>query len=59
MDNLGFLGIAYAVVWLALAAYLFSIMRRQRALEKRMDALKKRNERGAPEPPAGSGGLRD
>ena len=43
MDNLGFLGIAYGIVWIAIAAYLFWILRRQRALERRMDALR-RNE---------------
>lgn len=39
MDGLGFLGLAYIVVWLGLAGYLFSVSRRQRALEKRLDAL--------------------
>jgi CcmD family protein len=48
MDNLGFLGIAYAIVWIALAAYLFSIVRRQRSLEKRMDELQRRDERDNP-----------
>jgi CcmD family protein len=50
MDNLGFLGIAYAFVWLALGAYLLSIMRRQKSLERRIEDLKKRDEREGLEP---------
>jgi len=37
MDNLGFLGIAYALVWIGFALYLFSIARRLRKLEDRLD----------------------
>lgn len=40
MSKLAYLGIAYGVVWLAIAGYLISIARRQRALEKKMDDLK-------------------
>jgi CcmD family protein len=45
VDNLGFLGIAYGLVWLAIAAYLFSIVRRQRALERRMESLRDAQQR--------------
>jgi CcmD family protein len=40
MDGLTFLGAAYTLVWLGIAIYLFSISRRQRALERRILALK-------------------
>lgn len=39
MRNLGFLAGAYALVWIALGAYLFSIVRRQRRLEARLDQV--------------------
>jgi len=39
LDNLGFLGIAYAVVWIFLGAYLIWIAQRQRRLERRLDEL--------------------
>ncbi|HVL50158.1 MAG TPA: CcmD family protein [Actinomycetota bacterium] len=39
MDGLGFLGLAYGLVWLGIALFLFSISRRQRSLEKRIDEL--------------------
>ncbi len=41
MDNLGFLGIAYALVWIGFVLYLFSIARRLRRLESRLDKGKK------------------
>lgn len=41
MDNLGFLGIAYALVWLGFVLYLLSIGRRIRRLEDRLDKGKK------------------
>lgn len=44
MSNLAFLGIAYAIVWIAIAAYLASLTRRQRAIEKRMEELARRRE---------------
>lgn len=37
MDNLGFLGIAYALVWIGFVLYLFSIARRLRKLEERLN----------------------
>lgn len=40
MSKLAYLGMAYAVVWIAIAGYLVSIARRQRALEKKMEELK-------------------
>lgn len=39
MSALGYLGVGYALVWLVLAAYLFSIARRQKALQARIDDL--------------------
>ncbi|MEX2587780.1 MAG: CcmD family protein [Actinomycetota bacterium] len=39
MDSLGFLGLAYIVVWIGLAGYLFSVARRQKALERRLESL--------------------
>lgn len=39
MNNLGFLAVAYAVIWVGLALYLLSITRRQRALDRRLDEL--------------------
>jgi CcmD family protein len=42
MDNLGFLGLAYGVVWLGIAFYLLRIGLRQRDLEQRLEELKKR-----------------
>lgn len=41
MDNLGSLGVAYAIVWLAISAYLLSIARRQKALEKKLEELRR------------------
>lgn len=40
MDGLGFLGLAYGLVWLGIALFLFSVSRRQRSLEKRIDELR-------------------
>lgn len=40
MDGLGFLGLAYLLVFAAIAMFLFSVSRRQRALEKRIDDLR-------------------
>lgn len=40
MDGLAYLGIAYALAWLAIGGYLTSIVRRQRTLEKKLEALK-------------------
>jgi CcmD family protein len=39
MTHLNYLGIAYAVVWIGISAYLLSLARRQRALEKRLKDL--------------------
>lgn len=37
-----FLGIAYTAVWIAITVYLFTINRRQQALEKRLKDLQER-----------------
>lgn len=39
MDGLGYLGLAYALVWVGIALFLFSVTRRQRSLEKRVEEL--------------------
>jgi CcmD family protein len=39
MTHLNYLGIAYAVAWIGISAYLLSLSRRQRALEKRLKDL--------------------
>lgn len=39
MDNLGFLGVAYAFAWIAISVYLISLFRRQRSIEKRLEEL--------------------
>jgi len=41
MSGLEYLGIAYLVTWLVISAYLFSLMRRQKALERRLDDQEK------------------
>jgi CcmD family protein len=46
LDSLGFLGLAFVVVWLGIAAYLLAITRRQRALEQRLEELKTRKNGG-------------
>jgi CcmD family protein len=45
MSNLTWLFIAFSVVWLALGLYLYSLGARQRALERRLDALKQSEQR--------------
>lgn len=40
MDGLGFLGVAYVVVWLGIVGFLFVVTRRQKALEKRLEELR-------------------
>jgi len=45
MSGLGYLGIAYVVVWLGIVAFLFAVTRRQRTLEKRLDELRRSLER--------------
>lgn len=42
MDNLGFLGLAYGLIWLGIASYLLRLSRRQRELEQRLEDLKNR-----------------
>lgn len=37
MSGLAYLGIAYLITWLVIVAYLFSIMKRQKALERRLE----------------------
>ena len=41
MDDLGFLAFAYLLLWLAIGGYLVRLTRRQKALEERIDELKK------------------
>ncbi len=40
MENLSYLFAGYAVVWLLLFGYLFSITRRQKQIEKEIQMLK-------------------
>ncbi|MDQ4148442.1 MAG: CcmD family protein [Actinomycetota bacterium] len=40
MSNLGFLGLAYLVLWIGISGYLLRLTRRQRALEQRLEELK-------------------
>ncbi len=37
MSGLAYLGIAYLITWVVIAAYLFSIMKRQKTLERRLE----------------------
>jgi CcmD family protein len=46
MDGLGFLGLAYLLVFAAIVMFLFSVSRRQRALEKRIDELRASEKKG-------------
>ncbi len=46
MDGLGFLGLAYGLVWIGIALFLFSVSRRQRALEKRIEELRASEKKG-------------
>ena len=49
MDGLAFLGVAYIVVWLGFVAFLLAVTRRQKALEKRMDDLRRSVHEHVPE----------
>ena len=40
MENLGYLFAGYAVVWLLLFGYMFSIAKRQKQLEREIELLK-------------------
>lgn len=42
MSNLGWLFVAFAVVWIAIGLYLVSLGSRQRALERRLEELDRR-----------------
>lgn len=42
MSDITWLFIAFAAVWVAIGAYLFSIQVRQKDLERRIDQLDKR-----------------
>lgn len=46
MSDLGFLGVAYVLVWLGIVVFLFSVTKRQKALEKRVEELRKTANRG-------------
>lgn len=39
MDGLIYLGLAYIVLWVGVCGFLFSVARRQRALEQRIEEL--------------------
>jgi CcmD family protein len=40
LDGLGFLGLAFVLVWVGIVLFLFTVSRRQRALEKRIEELR-------------------
>lgn len=40
---------AFIVVWVGLAGYLFSVSRRQKALERRLEALDQAEKKGSNE----------
>ena len=44
MDNLSYLFAAYTVIWLLVFAYIFYLSRRQRALQREIEALQRRLE---------------
>ncbi len=46
MDGLGYLGLAFVLVWVGIALFLFSVSRRQRALEKRIEELRSSEKSG-------------
>ncbi|HEX2053348.1 MAG TPA: CcmD family protein [Actinomycetota bacterium] len=46
MEGLGYLGLAYGIVWAGIALFLFSVSRRQRALEKRIAELSTPEKKG-------------
>jgi len=46
MDGLGFLGLAFMLVFAAMMLFLFSVSRRQRALEKRIEDLQASEKKG-------------
>ncbi|MGQ0680113.1 MAG: CcmD family protein [Actinomycetota bacterium] len=41
MSSLNFLGLAFVLVWFGIVAYLFSVTRRQKGLEKRLEELRR------------------
>jgi CcmD family protein len=45
MNNLGYLFAAYTFIWAAVLAYVYTIARRQRALEREIQALQRALER--------------
>jgi CcmD family protein len=47
MDDLGFLGVAFLLVWFGIVVFLFSVTRRQKALEKRVEELRKVTNNGS------------
>jgi CcmD family protein len=46
MDGLAFLGLAYLLVFAGIAMFLFSVSRRQLALEKRIEELRASEKKG-------------
>lgn len=47
MSNLGWLFVAFAVVWVSIGIYLWSLGARQRALERRLADLEHRDATGS------------
>jgi CcmD family protein len=44
MDNLGYLFAVFSIVWIVLFVYIFSLIGRQKRLQKEIDSLKARLE---------------
>ncbi|MGH2767820.1 MAG: CcmD family protein [Actinomycetota bacterium] len=57
MSRLGYLGVAYALAWLAIVGYLVSLARRQASLERRIEHMRSQQEERLVEkaPAAGAG----
>ena len=49
MSNVAWLGIAFAIVWVVIGAYVVRLARAQRDIAERLDEI----ERSAPRPPSG------
>ncbi|MEX2553953.1 MAG: CcmD family protein [Actinomycetota bacterium] len=46
MDDVGYLGVAFVLVWFGIVVFLISVTRRQKALEKRVEELRRTANRG-------------
>lgn len=49
MDSLGFLGLAYGIAWVIIAAYLLRLARRQKAIERRLEERRASSESPGPQ----------